>query len=465
MFIGNFQDTYERLSTAKTLKTIRQKHDESLQDYVKCFCNARNVIPYIQDIEIINTFRDGISDIKTVEEIAMKKPKTVADLLTVTDTCLEESESRGKGPSKKKQDDLEVNMTDRGDCKDRRDRGYHGKQSSDQKEKRHFHCPDDAEKWCEIHRASGHDLKECKTFLDRKKMPPPAVPMPQDARRGEHHRANPPDEDEQMGEINVIFVGSMSIVSKTQDKKLEWEISLAQRIEPKRRMRWSNVDISFGSQDHPDTELFDQNLPFMVKLPIGRHKMAKTLVDSGASLNLLMRKTFIEMDLNLKDLTPVHDTFHGIILGQSSTPVSRIDLEVSYGTGDNKRNEVLTFEVASFNIGYNYILRRPFLLKFMAVIHTAYATLKMPGPKGMISIKANQRDALACENTTLTHAERFGEKAAQEQATKIAKTHGSSTSIKSLVPKPSTPPGRLQPRRAHMAPQRQTSSPLINQQI
>jgi hypothetical protein len=26
-----------------------------------------------------------------------------------------------------------------------------------------------------------------------------------------------------------------------------------------------------------------------------------------------MRKTFIEMDLNLNDLTPVHDTFHGVI--------------------------------------------------------------------------------------------------------------------------------------------------------
>jgi hypothetical protein len=36
MFIGNFQGTYERRSTAKTLKTIKQKLDESLWDYVKC---------------------------------------------------------------------------------------------------------------------------------------------------------------------------------------------------------------------------------------------------------------------------------------------------------------------------------------------------------------------------------------------------------------------------------------------
>jgi hypothetical protein len=40
-----------------------------------------------------------------------------------------------------------------------------------------------------------------------------------------------------MGEINVIFGGSMSIVRKMQGKKLQREISLAQRIEPGRRMR------------------------------------------------------------------------------------------------------------------------------------------------------------------------------------------------------------------------------------
>jgi hypothetical protein len=136
------------------------------------------------------------------------------------------------------------------------------------------------------------------------------------------------------------------------------------------------------------------------------------LIDSGASLNLMMRKTFINMGLNLVKLIPVHDTFHGIIPGQSSTPIGCIDLEVSCGTGENKRKELLTFEVASLDIRYNCILGRHFLLKFMAVIHNAYATIKMLGPKGIIVLKFDQRDALACENAALTHAGRFGEKEA-----------------------------------------------------
>jgi hypothetical protein len=90
---------------------------------------------------------------------------------------------------------------------------------TNQKEKRPLHRPADAKKWCEIHCTTGHNLKECKTFLDHKKMPPPA-PVAQEPRRGEYHRADPNHED-QMSEINVIFGGSMSIASKTQEKKLE----------------------------------------------------------------------------------------------------------------------------------------------------------------------------------------------------------------------------------------------------
>jgi hypothetical protein len=140
---------------------------------VKHFCNARNDISYIQDIKIINAFCDEVSDNKTIEEITMKKPKIVGDLLTVADMCIEASEararlleSRGKGPSKKKQDDQELNTTDWGD---RGDHGNHQQQSSDQKEKRSFHHLADTEKWCKIHRTTGYDLEECKTFLNRKK--------------------------------------------------------------------------------------------------------------------------------------------------------------------------------------------------------------------------------------------------------------------------------------------------------
>jgi hypothetical protein len=93
---------------------------------------------------------------------------------------------------------------------------------------------------------------------------------------------------------------------------------------------------------------------------------------------------------------------------------------------------MLTFEVASFDIGCNCILGRPFLLRFMTVIHTAYAIIKMPGPRGVITLKSDQHDGLACENTTLTHTGKFGEKDAQNLPAKVAKTHGGGASARQV---------------------------------
>jgi hypothetical protein len=100
-------------------------------------------------------------------------------------------------------------------------------------------------------------------------------------------------------------------------------------------MKLSDVSISFGPEDHPDTELSERNLPSVVKIPIRQYKVAKTLIDSGTSLILMMRKTFIETGLSLAELTPVHDTFHRIIPGQSFTLIKDIDQEVSCETGNN----------------------------------------------------------------------------------------------------------------------------------
>jgi hypothetical protein len=69
---------------------------------------------------------------------------------------------------------------------------------------RPFQHPNNVEKWYEIHRTAGHDLEECKTFLDWKKMPPPAEPPPQEPRWVDQRRVDS-DGDEQMGEINMIF--------------------------------------------------------------------------------------------------------------------------------------------------------------------------------------------------------------------------------------------------------------------
>jgi hypothetical protein len=77
---------------------------------------------------------------------------------------------------------------------------------------------------------------------------------------------------------------------------------------------------------------------------------------------------------------------HSTVSSMNSRPLLS---DVSCGSEDNMCQETLTFEVASFDIDCNFILGRPFLLKFMAVIHTTYVTMKMLGLKGVITIKVD----------------------------------------------------------------------------
>jgi hypothetical protein len=44
-------------------------------------------------------------------------------------------------------------------------------------------------------------------------------------------------------------------------------------------------------------------------------------------------------------------------------------MSVTFGTPENYRTEFLRFEVARFDCGYNAIIGRPGLAKFMAIPH------------------------------------------------------------------------------------------------
>jgi hypothetical protein len=94
----------------------------------------------------------------------------------------------------------------------------------------------------------------------------------------------------------------------------------------------------------------------------------------------------------------------------------------------------------------------------MTVIYTTYATIKMLGPKGIIILKSDQHDALACENVALTHAGQFSKKEAQELAVKVAKAHRGSTLIRRRARI-----GHLPRRRTHSWVLRQTSPVSIKQ--
>lgn len=81
-------------------------------------------------------------------------------------------------------------------------------------------------------------------------------------------------------------------------------------------------------------------------------------------------------------MKPSSAPFRGVILGLSSTPLGQITLPVTFGTWENFRTDIY-FEVADFE-----------LAKFMVVPHYTYLMMKMLGPRGVISLHNDVKQAL-----------------------------------------------------------------------
>jgi hypothetical protein len=84
------------------------------------------------------------------------------------------------------------------------------------------------------------------------------------------------------------------------------------------------------------------------------------------------------------------------VLTKGEYPLGHIYMSVTFGTPESYRTEFLRFEVVRFDCGYNAMIGRPGLAKFMAIPHYPYMILKMPGPQGIITMRADFQSAAEC---------------------------------------------------------------------
>ncbi|KAI4975308.1 hypothetical protein ZWY2020_048915 [Hordeum vulgare] len=106
-----------------------------------------------------------------------------------------------------------------------------------------------------------------------------------------------------------------------------------------------------------------------------------------------------------KNLMPSSTVFHGIVPGKSGYPVRRIKLNVAFGTKSNYMSESLIFEVVKITSPYHALCGRPAYDRFRARPCYVYLKLKMPGPKGTITVNGDRRIAQECEEGDAACAE------------------------------------------------------------
>jgi hypothetical protein len=146
----------------------------------------------------------------------------------------------------------------------------------------------------------------------------------------------------------------------------------------------------------------------VLKAQIGTYDVDRIFMDAGSGINLIYAKTLRAMHISLEFLKPTDFYFHEIVPGSANYPLGRIALNVCFGNRQNYRRKKLDFEVMDWPSQYHAILGRPAFSQFMAVPHYTYLVLKMPGPKGIITVKGSFELSDLCDKEFHKMAQNFG---------------------------------------------------------
>jgi hypothetical protein len=157
---------------------------------------------------------------------------------------------------------------------------------------------------------------------------------------------------------------------------------------------WSHFPVTFDEADHPDRRTGVGALPLMMSPVIRNVWVTRMLVDGRAGLNLISVKLMEVLQISKRELTPTN-AFRGAIPG-ATQPLGKVVLPVTFGKHDNFRMVNVTFDVAEIPLPYNGLLSRPALAQFMVAAHYAYNMIKIPATWGVLTIRADIRNAVFC---------------------------------------------------------------------
>ena len=134
---------------------------------------------------------------------------------------------------------------------------------------------------------------------------------------------------------------------------------------------------------------------------IDGYHLTHVLMDGGSSLNLIYEDTVRRMGIDSSRISKINTTFEGVIPGVEAYSRGSVILEVTFGSPGNSRSEELLFIIAPFQSDYHALLGRTAFARFNALPHYGYLTLKMPGPRGVITVSGiTERSSRAEEHAT-----------------------------------------------------------------
>ncbi|XP_024016266.1 uncharacterized protein LOC112089745 [Eutrema salsugineum] len=267
----------------------------------------------------------------------------------------------------------------------------------------------DEKAFCEYHQTYGHSTAQCQTLgaklaakmaagelqraVNLKDLAPtdskegtepngvaePTNPPRRDDNTKRDRRSKPEERSEPRQRINMIMGGSQYYQDTVTSIK-------AYQRRAKAKKNWTeptnlpNTVISFAEEetagiDRPHTD------PLVIEITIRDHDIARVLIDTGSSVDLIFRDTLRRMGIGLSEVTAVPKPLTGFS-GETTMTIGTIRLPVVAGAV----TKIVKFSVTDHPAIYNVIMGTPRINPMRAIPSTYHLCIKFPPPAGIKTI-------------------------------------------------------------------------------
>jgi hypothetical protein len=399
---------------------MHQKPGESLQDFIRRFSKRCTELPSVTQSEIVHAFLEGTTCRGLMRELGRSPPVDSNELFDIATSFVSNEEAVGAIFDTKK--GKRVDDAPAEGCKSTEPQQKHKRAKKGKKPRREARAQgrgDDGDealtvdparkgprvaprgpnvfddmlkKPCPYHKTPvNHTLEQC-DMLKKYYICTAAKDGVAKKDGGDGDAGGFPT----VLNVFLIFGGPTVDMSNSQRKRERHEVLAAEKAPPS-FLDWSEDAITFSREDQPNRIPNLGQYLLVVDPVIGNAWFSKVLMDGGSTLNILYAHTLRLLGIGLNQLRPSTTSFHGAAPGKHVQPLGLIDMPVWFGTPHNFRKETLTFEVVGFRGTYHAILGRPCYAKFMAVTNYTYLKMKMPGPKGVITVASSIEHAFDCD--------------------------------------------------------------------
>jgi hypothetical protein len=409
------------------LRSYRQQPGESLREYIRWFSKQCTELPNITNSDVIGAFLTGTTCWDLVSKLGSKTPTKASKLMDIATKFASGQEAveaifrKDKQPQGRQKEDAPEASIQCGTKKKTRKKAQAKRDVVDADlvaaaEHRNPRKPPGGtnmfdkmlKESCPYHRGPiKHTLEECDMLRHYFNKAGPLAEGGKD--QGNNKKGG--DKEEEFPEVHnyfMIYGGQVANASDRHHKQESREVCSVKVATPV-YLDWSDKPITFDQGDHPDCVPSPGRYPLVVDPVIGNARLSKVLMDGGSNLNIIYAETLGLLGVDLSTIRAGASPFHGIVPSKRVLPLGQLDLPVCFGTPSNFRKETLTFEVVGFRGTYHAVLGRPCYAKFMAVPNYTYLKLKMPGPRGTITVGSTYRNAYECDMECVEYAKALAE--------------------------------------------------------